>query len=791
MSSLHDNPFLLASGNPTDPTFPVQRSVRFRSSASAYFVRTPASTSSRTTWTWSGWVKLGSLSIDRFLFNNSNDGLRLLIGNNLWVQLSSGTPYVLQTNQVFRDPSAWHHIVWQVDTTQATASNRMRLYVNGVEITSFSTATYPPQNYNTVINTNTGHYIGSLQTIAGYFFDGYLTEVNFIDGQALTPSSFGGYNSGTGVWEPRKYSGTYGTNGFYLNFQDNSGATATTIGKDSSGNSNNWTPNNISVTAGVTYDSMLDVPTNTSATNANFATMSPITGTTNLSNGNLYLTGAGAYRGGYGTIALPATGKWYWEGLFIQANNNLGFGLAVINPQLPITPLVGTGAIGFNNAGQWWVESSTATTGNPSWTATTVVGMRYDASTGEFSYSSNGSTWTTIVTGTARFTDGRTWVPACWAFATNDQITLNFGQRPFTYTPPTGFVALNTFNLPDPIIANGANQFAATTYTGTGANLSIVNTVNNTSMQPDFVWIKGRNAAWNNVLRDSVRGSTQFLYSNTTGAEVTAGSGYSFNSNGFSIGTSSEVNTNTNTYVGWQWRASNATAVSNTAGSVTSTVSANPTSGFSIVTFNAGAAGNKTVGHSLGVKPAMVIFKDRATTSSWLVWHQSLSSQTQSYLVLQTTAAVVNDSRIWANTAPTSTLLSFESNYTFNVNNNIVAYCFSEIAGYSAFGSYTGNGATDGVFVYLGFRPRWIMIKRTNATENWQMYDSSRNTSNVVGEYLLANTSGAGATITVLDMLSNGFKIRVDGTNPGVNASGSTYIYAAFAENPFKYSLAR
>ena len=478
MSVLGGNPLLLGGA---DAAFTTQRSVRLRSSASAYFNRTFTSAGNQQKWTWSSWHKIGDTSLGAILLqqytdtaNQSQARFGGSAGQSRFYDLvASSFVCDITWSPVHRDPSGWYHVVFVVDTTQAINTDRIKFYVNGERITATASATWPALNSNLRFNGNTPHFMN--QNGAGSSFgDGYRTEINFIDGQALTPSSFGEYDSVRNTqWKPKAYTGTYGTNGFYLKFADNSAATAAALGKDSSGNGNNWTPNNISLTAGVTYDSMTDVPTLTSETASNFATMSPIIGTTNLSNGNLYLTGAAAYRGGYGSIPLPASGQWYWEGLYIQATNNLGFGLAVINPQAPIAPLAGTGAIGFNNAGQWWIESSTATTGNPSWTATTVVGMRYDASTGEFSYTSNGTTWTTIVTGTARFTDGRIWVPACWAFATNDQLTLNFGQRPFTYTPPTGFKALNTFNLPDGAVTSSDDYHKVYTYTGNGGGLQV------------------------------------------------------------------------------------------------------------------------------------------------------------------------------------------------------------------------------------------------------------------------------------------------------------------------------
>lgn len=763
-----------------DDAYQIQRSVRFRSSATATFTRTPASSGDRQKFTVSFWVKRGVIGgADLFHGNTSNvNGFLGSFRSDHTLYLydigAASGGFQVYSARVFRDPSAWYHIVIAVDTTQATDTNRIKVYINGVQenlatwTVGAGASRYPSLNANFDWNNTNQHRIGYAAN-NGYF-DGYLTEVNNVSGFQLDATSFGETDPITGVWKPKKYSGTYGTNGFYLNFSDPSAATAAALGKDSSGNSNNWTPNNVSVTAGVTYDSMLDVPTLNSETNANYAVMSPITGTTNLSNGNLYLTGAGAYRGGYGSIALPDTGKWYWEGLYVQATNNLGLGLAVIGSQTPIAPLTGTGAIGFNNAGQWWVESaSTTSTGNPGWTATTVVGMRYDASTGEFSYTSNGSTWTTIVTGTSRFA-GRTWVPAAWCFATNDQITLNFGQRPFTYTPPTGFKALNTFNLPDSTISNGATQFAATTYTGTGSARSIDNTVNGKSFQSDLVWVKARSAAYDSQLTDSVRGVNKELQSSGTAAEQNYGTVTAFNNNGFSVGTGASSNQNGVTYVGWQWKEG-------------------ATSGFDIVSQTLATTGINTLNHSLSAVPKMIIAKRRDAAEQWLVYHASGTTQSQ-YLGLNTTAASTTSANLWGSSALNASQFYFSG----TSGNQYVFYLFADVAGFSKFGSYTGNGSTDGPFVYLGFRPKFVMTKRTDsgtASDHWLIKDSTRSSSNIANNNLYPNLSNAEDTVSTvdIDIVSNGFKIR--GTYSGLNASGGTFVYAAFAENPFKNALAR
>ncbi|NDG32989.1 hypothetical protein EB118_23340 [bacterium] len=262
-----------------------------------------------------------------------------------------------------------------------------------------------------------------------------------------------------------------------------------------------------------------------------------------------------------------------------------------------------------------------------------------------------------------------------------------------------------------------------------------------------------------------------------------------FNSNGFQVGGNDYTNSGSATYVGWQWKGGGTPAVTNNNGSITSTVSANTTAGFSIVTYT-GTGANATVGHGLGVAPQMIIVKNRSSVVSWPVYHANLTSAAYA-IYLNKTDAQGSFPTLWNSTAPTSTVFSLgtggsESNGT----GNFVAYCFSAVSGYSAFGSYTGNGSTDGPFVFVNFRPRFLMLKRTDAADNWYLYDTARDTFNVVDRHIHPNLSNAeGTGLAFLDILSNGFKLRQSYT--ALNASGGTYIYAAFAENPFKVALAR
>ena len=781
--------------------YPVKNSLRFRSSASAYLNRTLGTSTNGQKFTWSGWVKRGKLGIlgglqHGYSASNNQGGIYFNTGDTLnFADFPTSLNAVLVTTALYRDPSAWYHIVVAADTTQATASNRVLMYVNGVQITSFSTATYPAQN--TVLNinksANTG-LVGQYYDGTNNYFDGYLAEVNFIDGQALTPSSFGTYDA-NGVWQPIKYSGTYGTNGFYLPFTNT--ASTATLGNDFSGNSNTWTVNNISLTAGSTYDSMTDSPTVSSASVANYAVLNPLVSSTGtISNGNLGVSTATT--NATATSFFPSSGKWYWENISTSGPaSNTRFG--IVNRSGAGADLGGT-ANGWAYLGDGRVYNNAATTSyGVTYTTNDILMIALDLDAGKVWYGKNG-TWmasgspSTGANPSQTFTANQQMSPAVASGTGTIVYAINCGQQPFTYTPPTGFNALNTYNLPTPTIANGAQYMAATTYTGTGATQTISDGGNNTigtTFQPDLVWIKSRSATTNHNLFDVLRGTTAYLSSNSTSAEATnANTLTAFGSTGFTVGSDASaigVNVNAATYVGWQWKA-NGTGVSNTNGSITSTVSANTTAGFSVVTYT-GTGANATVGHGLGVAPSMIITKKRSSTSDWGVYHTSLTSAAY-YLLLDTTAAQALGATYWNSTAPTSSVFSIGTADAVNISTaTYVAYCWAAVSGYSAFGSYTGNGSADGTFAYVGFRPRYVLIKRTDSTGDWYIWDTSRNTYNVVGEELLADTSGAGNTATDLDILSNGFKIRT--TTAAINASGGTFVYAAFAENPFNTARAR
>lgn len=431
----------------------VDRSLRFKASTSSYLNRTFGTPTNANIWTWSGWIKRGILGGNVSLIgvvNGSGDT------NNIVVRILSdqfsmvgGTTSWRVSTQVFRDPAAWYHFVISVDTTQSTANNRILIYVNGVQITAFGTLNNPTQSTPIAINTSSAPtQIGAYNT--ANFFDGYMTEINFVDGQALTPSSFGGYNS-FGVWQPCQYLGSYGNNGFYLPFTNNT--SSTTIGYDFSPNQNNWTANGFTLTptTSVNYDSMTDVPTLTSATASNWCVMNPLKTGVNLTpqHANLLAlmqsNAGGLNQSVTGTIYV-SSGKWYWEGT--SYNTVAGYGQLIGIASDTFTAL--NALSGSTGQTYGYEKSGTANNGataisyGTTYTSNDVIGIALDLDAGTLVFYKNGVSQGTAFTGiSGNFT------PFCGLTYNGGGpgFYMNFGQRPFAQTPPTGFVALNTFNM--------------------------------------------------------------------------------------------------------------------------------------------------------------------------------------------------------------------------------------------------------------------------------------------------------------------------------------------------------
>ena len=777
--------------------YSIDNSLRFNDNDSAYLSRTPSSAGNRKTWTWSGWVKRSTVttsnqncffgawtsSADRFKMNFYQDKIEA-------IHIAGNTSFNFKITQLLRDVSSWYHIVLAVDTTQSTSSDRYKIYINGTQVTAFDNISYPSLNWDGTVNTTIEHTHGESDGSANYL-DGYLAEVNFVDGQALTPSDFG-ETGDYGEWKAKKYTGTYGTNGFYLDFK-NSGS----LGNDANG-SNNWTVNNLAAT-----DQMLDSPTN------NFCTWNPVSnsagGLAALSEGNLRYNpnGTSSASGMFGTIGVNS-GKWYFEVYRKTAGNGFHTGIAGYSGSTRKNYLVYAGQYyyGDNNTTMGW--ASPGANGE-------IISCAFDLDNNKIWFARNnvwkGSGNPSAGSGeTDTLTAGLTSVSAYTKHAnasyTGDDIH-NFGQDSsfsgfktaqgnaddngigdFYYTPPTGYLALCTQNLPEPTVVP-SEHFNTVTYTGTGGTQSITGV----GFQPDFVWIKNRSNTADHALTDAVRGATKTLRSSSTIAEFTS-TAYlaSLGTDGFSLGSSQSVNASSQTYASWNWKA-NGAGVSNTNGTITSTVSANADAGFSIVSYTGNATAGATIGHGLSSKPEFIFVKKRSATAHWSVYNATAGAT--KWFLLNLTSSAQTASTIWNNTEPTSSVLSVGTAGETNTSAaTYIAYCFHSVEGYSKVGSYTGNGSADGTFVHCGFRPAYVMVKDTTVSHHWWVWDTARrNTYNEMDEALVPNLSVTTQAPLPVDSLSNGFKFRTSNTQ--MNTSGNTYIYLAFAEHPFKYTNAR
>jgi len=779
--------------------YDINQSLRFNSADSAGLTRTQTTNNESSDFTISFWVKKA--------YNGDNNMMLLHLDNgsvysyisfgestsdeDLLTARGTASGYAFRFDRKYRDNSAWYHVVLSVDAGTITKG-----WINGVlDRDTGATSGW---------RFNGAYTIGMGRTAAGSnYFNGYLAEFHFIDGAALDPYSFGETDTITGAWIPKKYSGSYGTNGYYLKFDPSA---TNGIGHDHSGNGNNWTATGFS-TSGTGTDVMSDTPT------TNYATVNPLhpSGTTGFSDGNLRNTFSNWLydKEVDATFHIPNSGKYYFE---VQATGGssqnisgqertYSFGLQPVGKD-GLTELIGWYASGSTSL---YVGNNTATTASgTTMSNNTVMMCAVDVDSGKVWMGKDGS-WYDTATSTngnpssgtnqsATLTANKTYVPSAISGCdpgTTSSIVWNFGQRNFSYTPPTGFKALNTANLPEPTIKKGSKYFDTKLYSGNTST----NAITGFNFSPDFVWIKSRSHGSDNALYDIVRGTNKELRTNLTQSEWTfTDSLNSFDTNGFTLGTDTgngNVNLSGRTYVTWAWDA-NGAGSSNTAGSITSTVSANATAGFSVVSYAGGQGSTFTVGHGLNVQPAFVITKARNANDNWGVYYTNNGVNTNWILLNSTAAQGTNNGPLTggAYMVVSSTTLQIASSAFANGGSSMIAYCFSEVAGYSKFGSYTGNGSTDGPFVFAGMRPRWVLTKRTDSTSAWYLHDTARNTYNVANLALSPDLSDAEVSANNnLDILSNGFKLRTTGA--WMNASGGTYIFAAFAELPFKYANAR
>ena len=784
---------MMGSGAVDD--YEIDQSAIFDKPSNTDLYRVPSSTGNRRTFTWSGWIKISDGTANQLWGTDNGDGtyfsqMSLTTAGKLdWTDYfyTSASPAIqgrLRTNRLFRDYGAWYHIVFAVDTTQATASNRFKLWINGVQETSFDTATYPSENLELYQNYANGYktHVGDAYIdigAASYGFNGNIAELHFFDGAAKTPSDFGETNSATGQWIPKQYTGgSYGTNGYYLKFV--SGA----IGTDSSGEGNNMTVTNIA-----NGDIVTDTPTN------NCMTLNSLdTGSSTLSEGNLKLVTSN-HSDTSGTMRLPNTGKWYWE-VTCTTVGAAYFGIY----KTSYTQDSGS----WINGSHIVLEASTGKKYSYPTTAATymsgavsngdVVGVAVDCDNGKIFFADS-NTWgdsgnpATGANPAGTFTASDGWKPGFYGPGSPNAInlSLNFGQKTFSYTPPSGFSALTASNLSSPAIALPSAQFNTVLYTGNG---STNHDITGVGFQPDWVWIKNRSQADSHVLNDAVRGAGKTIYSDLGNAEASNEAYFGpFQSDGFRLSPSSvghAFNASSENYVSWNWKA-NGSGSSNSDGAISSTVSANQTAGFSIVTFTMPGSGTTTIGHGLGAVPDLIFAKSRGSAAGWITWDKSLTNSQA--LQLNDSAAIVSSTNIWGAAIPTSSVFGAIVGGVAPASTAAVAYCFASKDGYSSIGTYTGNGAAYGPMIVTGFRPAWLLVKRTDAANNWVIYDVKRNTFNAIDKTIYTDTADAEGSYSGGDILSNGFKVRYTGGM--LNTDGGTYLYMAFAESPFKTANAR
>jgi hypothetical protein len=708
-----------------------------------------------------------------------------------------------ETDAVFRDSNGWYHMVGIWDGTESSEANKIKIYVNGV----LQARDNPTFGTNVINIDGAVHRVGGLGTSGTYYWDGLLALCHFIDGSAVSYTSFGKVNPTTGAWVPRNYSGSYGNNGFKLDFSNSSN-----LGADTSGNSNNFSLTNIAAS-----DQFLDNPNN------NFSTLNPleIDGGTDYLQSNLNASLSTYTKTAQGSIAV-STGKWYWEVRQISNNASSGNPYIGIKKEESILSTYSGDAIGINEGGDIYFNASNQSKeGLPSIAQNDIIGIAYDASNNLIWWSKNGQwysanassestlTISQVAAGTSGYDASSQItglaVPYVGNSDTNsEQVFFNFGQDSsfgglvtaqgnkdgadfgdFYYPVPTNYRALCVKNLTQ-VSVNPKNHFNVVTYTGNGASSQAITGV---GFQPDFIWIKNRSDTDGHALFDVVRtfATSKGLQSNTNGAEGVTAANYghvsAVGSDGFTVapnsgGDEQNVNQSSENYVAWCWKA-NGSASSNSSGDITSSVSANTSLGFSIVGWTADGSNNNRVGHGLSSAPSVVLYKTRSTSGSWSFTTTAIDAS-YDVLYLENTNAKADLSSDYG--APTSTTIS---NLGQSNTVTMIAYCFHSVDGVSRTGTFVGNGSSTGPYVFLGFKPALILIKKTSGTGNWVVSDNARLGYNPTNYNMYWNATNVDVTdaSNLVEHYASGFKLRTNGSD--TNGSSATYFYLAFAESSF------
>ena len=803
MSLFNNSQMMGASGA---GAYEIERSLRFNNDDTPKLSRSwSGDDGNLKTQTYSFWFKRkkrGSQGYFLTCWNGSNtDRIGITSDDQLHIEFKDGgsTEAEWHSESEFRDESSWYHAVVAIDTTQSTETNRLKVWINGVAITYWNTYNAVDQDYQLdgFGRANKTHVMGAYAggtTSTNSHFDGYITEFHYLDGVAKTASDFGETDSVTGQWIPKKYAGSYGSKGWYLNFSDNSNTTDTTLGKDSSGNGNNWTPANLSVSSGGGNDSFIDTPTD------NFMNM--------MSDGRLNITvsegGQKIVVGGnnshvWSTCQIPTSGKWYFEVKKTSANGAAG-GYSMTqfreDPRMnhshysytESNELVcfhyGNCEVKYENTdiiqGDDWGADNQNDVYSFAWDRDnhTCTIKRNNANGHTFTIDANLRPYPLSI----GYSVTTTWAAGTWEYY--------FGGNGFNYDPPTGYTTLSTKNFPDSTIKDPTKYYGNILYTGN--NYDGTRAITGLNFNPDLVWSKSRSQASAGVIYDSVRGfgaDKELRPDNDAveGAEDTAQYGYmTALDNGFNLVTGSagagngnaSLNVNSQTYVNWCWKES-------------------ATAGFDIVSYT-GNGSNRTISHSLGVKPAMMVVRHRgAAGNHWVHWHDDGMSGSN-FVYWDTNGSLGSHGPIWNSTEPTSSVFSVGTDNQTNQNGiNFIAYLWSQVEGFSKFGSYIGNNDSDGHYIFTGFRPALLWLRRIDSGDNWCIMDEKRSNSdapqsfNPIWKHLRHDTSAAEISQdgqVEVDFFASGVKFR--GSNGQVNGSG-TYIYAAWAAAPFKYANAR
>ena len=807
-------------------THQIANSVRNSAAQDGTLKFTAGTPTSGTTFTMSYWVKRYDNGTDggatNIFVTGTGGGTYIFIGfgANIFDINFTGGIYGdtrLQTNALYRDTSAWYHHVLRFDSTQAATTNRLRLYVNGVE------PTYSSQTIQAQIDQDEDwdfiNESGIVQAFGGLSGKGHgteganlqMAEIVFNDGQSYGPDSYG--ETKNGVWIPKDPSGlTFGNNGYYLKFESSSD-----LGNDSSGNNNDFTAANLA-----THDQMLDSPTfsSTDGNGGNFCTIGGLeknTGGFTFSEGNLKYAVSTNNRGFIFSQGVPESGKYYWEvraTLFGGSEDQLFIG--VCQPDKMRGNLTagrgggevsGAGGYTFDqyNGAAWLdgVKESNDSIGT-SRSAPQTFGFAIDRDNNTMKWTYDGSTYSSTYTipssgvlapyigsgggsntasGVFNFGADSTFAGLVTAGGNAD----GNGYGNFSLAVPSGYVALCSGNLPTADAVDPAETdddfpqklFNTLLYTGTGSS----NALTGVGFQPDWTWIKERGGTNPHKLTDSTRGVTKCLEIDNTSAEATDSNGLTaFGSDGFTVGSDAVYNNSSDTYASWNWRLNGGTEVANSTGGIASTVQVDPSGGFSLVKYS-GTGSASTVGHGLSSAPTWIFAKSYATTTSWVIYTTAMGG---GYYMSIDAGGQGADSSMWNNTNSTSSVFSVGSASSSN-GGSMLAYCWANVEGYIKSGQYEGNGNADGTFVYTGFRPAFIICKSIDSATSWQLFDDKRIGFNVDNNSFLVDTDAVEATTDMIDILSNGFKCRIS-TDPNI---AETYIYLAIAKNPFQYATAR